>query len=239
MKKNIIITGASGSLGSSLISFFKKKKYNIIAISRKKNNLIKDSSIYYCDLSDEEMTSNTFRKIKKKYNKIDSIIACAGNSKKTFKNIESKKDWISSFNDNFYSFVNVIKFFLKYFKIGPTNIIAISSIVDKNIIDAPIPYSISKSALTYYCKIKSYDLAKKNIKINVISPGNILKKNNNWDLKIKQNKKKIEGYINKNVPLKSFCNTDDIAEICSFLIEKNRKITGSRFVIDAGQSRSL
>ena len=59
----------------------------------------------------------------------------------------------------------------------------ISSIAAIKIIDAPIEYSISKSALNHYCQIKAKELSKFKIRLNIISPGNILNKDNNWYFK--------------------------------------------------------
>jgi len=239
MKKNILITGSYGYLGSYLKSFFLKKNFNVISVGRKNKKIVNNKNNYFCDLSNETEVASVFNSLKKKYPKIFCIISCAGNSKKIYKKYETKKDWENSFNDNFYSFVNVLQFYLKYYKSSPTNIISISSIVDKTIINAPIAYSISKNALTNFCKIKSDELAKKKIKINVISPGNILIKNNNWYKKIKLNKASILKYIKKNVPMNAFSKKEDIADMCLYIIEKNRNITGSRFVIDSGQSRNI
>ena len=69
--------------------------------------------------------------------------------------------------------------YVKTFKYKKTKFIVFSSIVANKITNAPITYSISKCALNYYCKIKK-ELAEFGIKINTISPGNILMKNNNW-----------------------------------------------------------
>ena len=71
----------------------------------------------------------------------------------------------------------------------------ISSIAGSKIIDgAPITYSVAKSALNFYVKFKSKELAKHKICINTISPGNILMKGNNWYMNKKSNKKSYELY---------------------------------------------
>ena len=62
-------------------------------------------------------------------------------------------------------------------------------------------------------------------------------RNNNWDKKMKKNKKKIKKYIKDNVPINKFCNPKQIAEICDYLFGKSGdNITGSKFVIDGGES---
>lgn len=234
--KTILISGASKNLGKYLAEYFLDKKYNVIGISRKKtfNTLYEN---YKCDLSNEKLTYKLFQKLKKKYNKIDCIISCAGVSKKTYKNIESFNDWKMAFNNNFFCFSNLLTSYIKYFNKKQTKIIVISSIASKKITNAPITYSVAKSALNFYAQYKAKELAKNKIKINILVPGNILMKNNNWDKKIKKNKKEINSYIKKNVPLNSFCNPGQIAEMCNYLFSSaGNNITGSKFTIDGGET---
>ena len=113
----------------------------------------------------------------------------------------------------------------------------ISSIASNKITKAPITYSVAKSALNFYAQIKAKDLAKYNININILLPGNILMKNNNWSKKLRENQSKVKKYIKANVPLNVFCGPQEIAEMCDYLFsESGNNITGSKFIIDGGES---
>ena len=81
-----------------------------------------------------------------------------GDSKPSNNTLENFKN---SFDINFFSFVNLINSYLKIFGNQKTKIIAISSIAGIKPINAPIGYSVSKSALNYYSRIISKDLYKK------------------------------------------------------------------------------
>ena len=105
---------------------------------------------------------------------------------------------------------------------------------------APMGYSIAKSALNFYIKLISKELANKNITINGIVPGNIIFKGSTWDLKTKKNPIKTKMYIKNNVPINSFGSPNDIFEVCKMVSENNSKfITGSLFKLDGGQTKSL
>ena len=137
-------------------------------------------------------------------------------------NLENFK---KSFESNFFSFVNLINSYSEIFNEKKVKIIVISSIAGLKSIDAPVEYSVAKSALIFYAKLISKKLIKKGISINIISPGNILMKNNNWFNKIRKNKKKVLNYIRKNVPSGNFVKPEEIFNICE-----------SNIVIDGGQS---
>lgn len=236
MKLNMIITGSSGILGKYLAQKFKKKN-NIISITRRKNSNIGNLNLS-CNLENDSEVKMVFKKIRKKYKKIDVLILCAGKSKKNYLKNENLSSWKDSFNDNFFSATNIIENYLIKYDYSKTKIIVISSIVGKKIIEgAPITYSVAKNALNFYIKFKSKELAKYNICMNLISPGNLLMKGNNWFLKKKINSKRVKNYIKKNVPLNNFCKPENIYSLCEFLIDdKNKSTTGSNFTIDSGQS---
>lgn len=234
--KTILITGASKNLGQYLEKYYLNKNFNVLSVSKtSKSSLNKNS--YLCDLSNHENTNALFKRLKKKYDKIDFIISCAGNSKKTYKINEKINDWKFSFDNNFYCFVNILDAYSKIYKNKSTKIVAISSIASAKITKAPITYSVAKSALNFYAKIKAKQLAKFNIRINILLPGNILMKGNNWSKKIKKNTEKVKKYIKENVPLNKFCDPNQISLMCDYLLSKaGDNITGSQFTIDGGES---
>jgi 3-oxoacyl-[acyl-carrier protein] reductase len=235
MKKNIIITGGSGNLGRFLIEKYLELDYCVFNISRAKPKKIYDNELFLkCDLSSYKDVSRTLYKIKNK--NIYSIISTVGNSKKNYKKFIKDENFLTSFNDNFLSFSNLVEVYLEKFKNRPTSIIAISSIAASKIIDAPIPYSVSKSALNYYCKIKAKEISKLKISLNIISPGNILMDKNNWALKKKNNPRKVMKYIKDNVPLNSFIFPEQIFQLCNYINSNRKNLTGSNMILDGGQA---
>lgn len=231
MKKKILICGTSKNLGKFLTSKFSKKNQVIqISGSLKSNN----KNIFQTDIKDKFSLENALKKIKKKIKTLNAIIFTVGQSKPTNGSIE---DFKNIFDINFFSFVNLITSYLNIFGKKKVKIIVISSIAGVKPINAPIEYSVSKSALNYYVKIISKNLISKGISVNVISPGNILMKNNNWSKKMKINKKNVLRYIDKNVPSKKFISPNEIYHFCELIIsEKNTNLIGSNIIIDGGQS---
>ncbi len=234
--KTILITGASKNLGQYLAMHYIKKKYNVIKVSKSSKSNKEDNS-YVCDLANFNKTKKFFQKLKKKYRNIDYIISCAGNSRKTFKNFENYGDWKFALDNNFFCFSNTLDSYLDIYKKKPTKIIVISSIASEKITKAPITYSVAKSALNFYAQIKAKQLAKYKIIVNILLPGNILMKNNNWYKKLQNDNQKVKKYIKDNVPLNKFCDPNQISQICDYLFSAaGNNITGSKFTIDGGES---
>jgi NAD(P)-dependent dehydrogenase (short-subunit alcohol dehydrogenase family) len=237
MKKNILVSGASRNLGKFIAEQFAKDGHNVFAISRSVSRSYKNIYNIKCDLLKINQVNLSLKRIKSKFKKIDTIILCAGDSKKYYAKNEKNEDWLRSFSNNFYVCTNLIESYLKIFNYNKTKIIIFSSIAGIKVTKAPITYSVAKAALNFYAKYKAKELSNYNINLNVISPGNIIMKNNNWGKKLINNKKNVLNYIRQNVPLNTFCSPEEIFNLCKhFSTENNSAITGSNFIIDGGET---
>lgn len=233
MKKKLLICGSSKNLGKFLAKKF-KKKFTIIELSRSFKTNIK-KNIFNCDLSDYQNTYETIKIIKEKNNNIDFVLFCAGDSKKNSLINSNVNNIKKSLDNNFFVFVHFLENFKKIFKKKPTHIIVVSSIASTGKVDAPMEYSLSKNILNFYSQIMARQLIKHNIRVNIISPGNILMKGNNWDKKIKRNKLKVYKYIKSKVPSTEFCSPTQIYDLCNFLFLDSGNFVGSNIVLDGGQ----
>ena len=118
------------------------------------------------------------------------------------------------------------------------NIIFISSIAGCESIQAPLGYSAAKAALLSASKTLSNLLASKNIRVNSISPGNILFEGGSWDENLKNFSSHTMKYIQENVPLNRFGRVEEIAQAIEFIID-NEFFTGQNLIIDGGQVKGF
>ena len=246
MKKNILITGSSKGIGFAIAKKFSENGQNVILNGRNLKNLIKAqkkierSFIERGDLSNEKECKKIINNIIKKHKKLDVLVCNIGNGSPRY-NKNNYMNWISYFNDNFFSAVNIIEQSKKYLAKTNGSIICISSICGvETIKNAPVEYSVAKSALNSYVKLISIPLGSKKIKINAIAPGNILFKGSVWEKKLILNKRKTLKYIKENVSLNRLGVTDDISELCLYLSSsKSNFVTGSIFIVDGGQTKKF
>lgn len=230
--KTIVICGTSKNLGKYLSENFSKQN-KVFKLSRSANK--KDKNQITCNISKKEDAKKSLKFLKYKEKKIDAFIFCIGDSSKNYDDIAKSNHFDQSFKANFYPFVNLLNSYLEIFKKKPTKFIVISSIASLRNINAPMTYSLAKRALNFYCSIMAKELAKNEIIINLISPGNILMENNNWSKKIKVNKHKVKKYIKENVPSNKFCTPHEIFQTCEFIINNQGNLVGSNIIIDGGQ----
>ena len=106
MKKKIVfISGSSSGLGFELSKYFCEENYIVIMNGRDRKKVvnaskkIKNSYIAHGDLGAESDCEKVFKKIKKKFSRIDLIICNAGVS--NFKN--TNDNYLYAFKNNLFS----------------------------------------------------------------------------------------------------------------------------------------
>ena len=241
--KVAIISGSSKGIGLGLAKKFLEKKYNVLINSRNLEDLntsykylkknFPNKVLMVCgDISNTKTLKEIEKNVLKKWNRIDVLIANAGDisNKKT-----NNKNWL--INKNFVTSKKFIDFFYRHLIKTQGSIIFISSIVALIKTSAPIGYTISKKLINTYGKKLSLKLAKYNINVNIVAPGNIYFKDGNWFNKLKNELKKITKYIKDNVPMNAFGSVSDVTNLCYFLgSNESNFITGQIIAVDGGQS---
>ena len=145
-KKNIIITGASGQVGSELVKLL-KSEFNVIPIVRSiKNN---DTEIkYFCckNLANKDECLATFEEIAQHHETIDCLVNVAGGF--DMGEVVENQNWEQMLNINFHTMLNATSCVLKNMKNNNYGkIINFGSIAGVEGMGMAGPYSVSKAAI--------------------------------------------------------------------------------------------
>ena len=171
-KKTVFISASSSGIGYYLAKKYKSLDYNVVINGTNKSKLKKISKELLCDfflgdLTQENKIKLLVKKLKKKYRYIDLLICNLGSSNFS----KNNKDFQNAFKYNFFSTTTLVENSKNILKNSKSKIICISSICGVESIEgAPLGYSIAKSALNFYIKLISKELAKKKVSINGIIP---------------------------------------------------------------------
>ena len=235
--KKVFITGASGGIGSAICEKFKNKNYSLVLtattnekISKLKNTYGSDNWYYQIDLSDFENLQTKLDIISSEHKDISVIVNNAGLTHDSLIFRMKSDQWHKVIQTNLNSNYQIIKSLLpnmlsnKYGKI-----IGISSIVGVSGNPGQANYVASKSGMIGLYKSIALEVAKRNINVNVVSPGFIFSKMTD-DLNNDQKDK----YLSK-IPMARFGKPLDVANLVYFLsTDKSSYITGQNLHINGG-----
>jgi 3-oxoacyl-[acyl-carrier protein] reductase len=249
--KKVLITGSSKGIGAAIASKFLEEGADVLIVARNANNLKKLevtlqkkygnnrvlSSVCDCSVEDSLLALKEF--IKKEWGIIDIVIANVGSGESLPNLLPSNKEWLNSWNNNFDPALYTSRVFLPMLEKSKGNLLFISSIAALESFGAPVDYSTAKIAIVGFSKNIARQVAK-NIRVNVLLPGNVLFPGGSWDKKIKSNPEAIKKLIKTSVPMNRFGTPHEIADAAVFLCsERASFITGSMLVIDGGQTVSI
>jgi len=237
MNKKIFITGASGGIGLSICEKFKKKEYQLILTSSSKekinflqNKFGSDNFYYEVDISDNISLQNCVEQVAADHSDISVIVNNAGTTEDNLIFRMKSDQWMKVIQTNLNSNYQIIKTLLpnmlskKYGKI-----IGISSIVATTGNPGQSNYVASKSGMIGLYKSIALEVAKRNINVNIISPGFI-----STAMTDKLNENQKENYLSK-IPMAKFGEPKDIANLVYFLSsDKASYITGQNFHVNGG-----
>ena len=237
--KVVLITGASGGIGSAIARKMKKIGARLILSGTRENVLDKlsteiggDTKTIVTDLSSKEDIMKLATEAENCFGHIDILINNAGITADTLFIRMKDDDWDNVININLTASMRltrqVIKGMLKR-KYG--RIIFISSIVGYTGNPGQTNYSASKSALIGLTKSIALEVAARGITCNLIAPGFI--STPMTDKLTDEQKSKII----VNIPVNRLGDAEDISNGCIYLAsDESSFITGTTLHINGGMS---
>ena len=235
MAKKILIFGATGSVGSSLVKLAKNASLDVHLIGKNEKEIssLKDQTGFSCSVAD--VTDPNFIEIIDKDLdgiEISGIAYCVGSIDLKPINLVSKKDYLKSFELNLFPIVEIIKKFKDNLKKNRSSIVLFSTIAVKQGFPNHSIISPVKASLEGLTVSLAAELAP-NVRVNCIAPS--LSKSKMAG-KILSNPKIAEG-IAKQHPLKRVGEGNDSAALAKFLLsDESSWITGQIIGVDGGRS---
>ena len=235
--KNIIITGATGGIGNSIVDVLTSLDANILVTGtnekkleelKSKNQKLKSIKQ---DISVHENLENFVERCCKEFNdKIDVLINNAGITSDNLSIRMSENEWSKVINLNLTSTFLLSKFVIKkMLKNKSGKIINITSVVGHTGNIGQVNYTASKAGIVAMSKSLSIEYSKKNINVNCISPGFI-----DTAMTEKIDEKFKESIISK-IPSGRLGKAEDIANAVIFLASsKSDYINGETIHVNGG-----
>ena len=244
-----IVTGSSEGIGKAIaIAFAKSGEYSGLVINSRKveeaqlvADEIKilgcDSIAIQADVSKENDCIKIIEDTVKHYDRIDVLVNNAGIQKDIPFEKTSIEEWYKiigvDLTGPFVCSREAIKQMVKQNDPKGGCIINISSV--HQTIPKPhfVPYATSKAGIEMMTKTMALELAKDNIRANLVAPGAI---GTDMNKELKENKEKLERVL-AQIPIHRIGNPEEVANVVQFLAsDRASYITGTTFYVDGGMT---
>jgi len=193
------------------------------------------------DLTEADALKASIEMTLDRWGKIDCLVANIGSGRSSRGWDLSPTDWNASFDVNLWPSVRMATEVLKIMtEARQGSIVFVASITGIESTNVPLPYSAAKAALVNYSANLSRVVAKHNIRVNCVAPGNILFPGGTWERHLEQRRDEVLQYIQSEVPQNRFGTVEEIADIVVFLSSARAAfVTGACWTADGGQTRTF
>ncbi len=235
--KNVLITGATGGIGSSILKLFYNNNYNI-CVTGTNTDKLNDIEVNYqgkvkciaCDLNDELQIEKLVQQSNDYYGSTNILINNAGITKDNLLLRMKNEEWNDVINVNLNSNFKLTKHILKdMIKSRWGRIVNISSDAAKIGNAGQANYVASKSAIEGLTRTLANEVASRGVTVNCVSPGFV-------DTEILEtiDQKTLQNMVER-IPLGRMGRIDEIASAVFFLSsEESAYITGQVLHVNGG-----
>lgn len=250
--KQVFISASTGGIGLAVADAFLEEGANVIVNGRdecKLKEVVDKLQKSYGsnrvlglsgDMAEEKDVQEICDKIGKKYGALDCLVANLGTGKPITEDKLDLDEWNHMTKMNLFSDVSLLRYSRPLLAEKGASIVLVSSLAACERIAAPPAYAVAKAGVSVLVSYLAPELAKKNVRINAVAPGNIYFHGGRWEELLKADESAVKEYIESDVPMKRFGTPEEIADTVVFLSsERAGFTTGTVMCVDGGQNRSL
>ena len=238
-----LVTGGMGGLGEAICMKLARMGIKVVVTyspgNAKHADWLKDMAsrdyhilAYPCDVGDFDSCQKMVELVAKDVGPIDILINNAGITRDmTFKKM-TKVDWDAVMKTNLDSVFNVTKPCVDgMVERGWGRVINVSSVNGQKGAFGQTNYSAAKAGMHGFTKALAYEVARKGVTVNTISPGYIGTK-----MVLAIPKDVLDSKIIPQIPMGRLGKPDEVAGLCAYLASDEAAfLTGANIAINGGQ----
>ena len=234
--KKILVTGATGGIGNSIVKKFVSLNANVLATGTNSEKLddlrvkYPDVNVLKFDITEHERIEEFVENVNSQLKGIDIIINNAGINRDNLSLRMKSEEWQKVIDTNLTSSFYICKYGIKkMLKNKYGRIVNVTSIVGHTGNLGQSNYSASKAGMIAMSKSLAIEYAKKNITINCVSPGFI--QSNMTDNIVES----IKASLTSKIPMSRLGTGDDVSNAIAFLCSDSASyITGETIHVNGG-----
>ena len=251
----VLITGSSRGIGHGIASSFLEEGAIAVLTGRDEKDLTAAQEIligkhgadhvetYAGNLGESTVRSGLYEYLAPRG--LDHLVCNIGSGRSVPAFQENDEEWRRMLDINIVQAAGVLRQLRSLLVASAqrgrnTSVTFIGSICGMEALGCPLPYASAKAALWAYAKNLVQPLAKDDIRVNQVTPGNILFPGSTWENKLDEDEASVQQMLEKEVAMRRLGTVQEVSDAVVFLASKQAAfITGANLVVDGGQTRGL
>jgi 3-oxoacyl-[acyl-carrier protein] reductase len=245
--KRVVVTGSSSGIGLGIARHFVRHGSRVVITGRDAARLagICDASQSVgalssaaVDLTTEQGVGELATTVMKQLDGLDVLVLNIGSGRSVSFADAEWVEWVRVLELNLISALQTLRVLTPILLQGRDPAVCfIGSIAGSEATVAPIAYGAAKAGLSHAMKVAARELAPQGIRVNMVSPGNVLSAGGTWDRKQQSDPAGVAEMLQRAVPLRRFATVEEIAVAVLFLCSRLSSFTvGANLIVDGGQT---
>jgi NAD(P)-dependent dehydrogenase (short-subunit alcohol dehydrogenase family) len=173
--KTILITGANGSLGLPVVSYFLKRNYRVVGLISPRGRMEEKENlrVFQADLTNESDSATVFENIYRQYNSIEAALLLAGGFSMGNINNSGLADLEKMLSLNFYTAYNVIRILFPRMQqkgFGRIVMVGARPALEQHSGKDSLGYTLAKSLLLKLADTLNTEGAATNVVCSIVAP---------------------------------------------------------------------
>lgn len=237
--KVVLITGGTTGIGAATARLFQAEGATVIATGSSARTVeaakptLPGVELVVADQANTQTSKALMDQIKARYGRIDVLLVNAGIAKFANLDIVDEAQFDSMFNINVRGLYFVVKYAVPFIPDGGAIILTGSTAGSKGGTGMSV-YAATKAAVRSLARTFAAELAPRNIRVNVISPGPI---ETPIFGKVGLSQQQVEGWLEdakKRIPLGRIGRAEEVAAAALFLAADATFTTGGEIIVGGG-----
>lgn len=245
------VTGSSRGIGRAIAESLLREGARVMITGRGADDLDRTHeefserwgesrvSKFQGDLTEERTIQRCVEVLYETWEGLDILVANIGSGRSQTGSDLRAEEWMRMLSLNLVSAALIANQVVSLLQArGGGSITFVGSLAGLEVLPAPIPYASAKAGLVALGKMLSRQLASRQIRVNIVAPGNILFPGGVWQHKLEENLQGVTAYLETEVPMKRLGTPAEVADTVAFVSSSRASfITGACVVVDGGQSK--
>lgn len=251
----VLITGSSRGIGYSIATAFLEEGADVVLTGRDVKDLRQarsslaeefghlDVDAFAGDLGDPKVRLQLHDRVAARG--VDNLVCNVGSGQSVPILQETDEEWHRMLEINLVQAAGMVRDMRGLLAASATrgrgaSMTFVGSICGLEALGCPLAYASAKAGLWAYARNLVRPLANDGIRVNQVSPGNVIFPGSTWETRLTQDSVGVQAMLDREVAMRRLGTSKEVAAAVVFLASPRAAfVTGANLVVDGGQTRGL